>query len=317
MSEAIRERVMPITVRKFVDPVVTAKGERRAKVTLGSLDTLWINTGTLCNLACEHCYIESTPTNDRLAYLTAGEVAAYLDEARQLGTQLIGFTGGEPFMNPEFIPMLEDALSRGFDVIVLTNAMRPMMKDKAALLALRGAYGAKLVIRVSLDHYTREWHEQERGKRSWKPSIDGLKWLTANGFKLNVAGRLFSGEPEPVVRAGFARLFEAEAIAVNANDAGELVLFPEMDVNIDVPEITEACWGILHKTPADVMCASSRMIVKRKGESRPSVVACTLLPYDPQFELGHTLADSKKEVALNHPHCAKFCVLGGASCGGN
>lgn len=317
MSEAIRERVMPITVRKFVDPAVTANGERRARVTLGSLDTLWINTGTLCNLACEHCYIESTPTNDRLAYLTADEVAAYLDEARQLGTQLIGFTGGEPFMNPAFIVMLEDALSRGFDVIVLTNAMRPMMKVKAALLALRGAYGAKLVIRVSLDHYTREWHEQERGKRSWKPSIDGLKWLTANGFKLNVAGRLFSGEPEPVVRAGFARLFEAEAIAVNANDAGELVLFPEMDVNIDVPEITEACWGILHKTPADVMCASSRMIVKRKGESRPSVVACTLLPYDPQFELGHTLADSKKEVALNHPHCAKFCVLGGASCGGN
>ncbi len=316
MTQATRERT--INVSKFADPFVTAKGERRARVTLRSLDTLWINTGTLCNLTCEHCYIESSPTNDRLTYLSADEVAAYLDEieAHNLGTRLIGFTGGEPFLNPAFIAMLEDTLSRGLDVIVLTNAMRPMMKVKAALLALREAYGDRLVIRVSLDHYTSDWHERERGKRSWRPSIEGLKWLTAHGFKVNVAGRLFSGEPEPVVRAGFARLFAAESIALDARNPVSLVLFPEMDANVDVPEITESCWGILHKSPGDVMCASSRMIVKRKGETRPAVIACTLLPYDKQFELGHSLVDAKKEVALNHPHCAKFCVLGGASCGG-
>ncbi|HBV56548.1 MAG TPA: radical SAM protein, partial [Rhodobacteraceae bacterium] len=57
-----------------------------------------------------------------------------------------------------------------------------------------------------------------------------------------------------------------------------------------------------------------RMVVKRKGASAPSVVACTLLPYDLQFDLGETLAEAERPVALNHPHCAKFCVLGGASC---
>jgi hypothetical protein len=62
------------------------------------------------------------------------------------------------------------------------------------------------------------------------------------------------------------------------------------------------------------MCASSRMVSKRKGAARPVVAACTLLPYDPQFELGETLAGALGSVALNHPHCAKFCVLGGASC---
>ena len=92
------------------------------------------------------------------------------------------------------------------------------------------------------------------------------------------------------------------------------MLFPEMDPTVDVPEITTACWGILKKSPDSVMCASARMVVKRKGAARPAVVACTLLPYDPQFELGHTLADSVGAVRLNHPHCAKFCVLGGAAC---
>jgi hypothetical protein len=62
------------------------------------------------------------------------------------------------------------------------------------------------------------------------------------------------------------------------------------------------------------MCASSRMVVKRKGADSPAVLACTLLAYDEQFELGTTLEEAEKPVALNPPHWAKFCVLGGASC---
>jgi len=62
------------------------------------------------------------------------------------------------------------------------------------------------------------------------------------------------------------------------------------------------------------MCASSRMVVKRKGAERPTVLACTLLAYEPEFELGQTLGEAEVDVHLNHPHCAKFCVLGGASC---
>ena len=83
--------------RKFRDPLLTAAGEKRAHVALKGLETLWFNTGTLCNLTCGHCYIESSPKNDRLVYLTAAEVAEYLDEIETSGlpTSLIGFTGGE------------------------------------------------------------------------------------------------------------------------------------------------------------------------------------------------------------------------------
>jgi hypothetical protein len=87
-----------------------------------------------------------------------------------------------------------------------------------------------------------------------------------------------------------------------------------MDAAADVPEITEACWGILGKLPESLMCATSRMVVKRKGAALPAVIACTLLPYYPRFELGQTLAQASGAVLLNHPHCAKFCVLGGGAC---
>ncbi|HEY2538651.1 MAG TPA: radical SAM protein, partial [Stellaceae bacterium] len=278
-------------LRKFEDPLVTAAGERRAQVALKALETLWFNTGTLCNLTCGHCYIESSPRNDQLVYLTAAEVALYLDEiaANRLPTRLIGFTGGEPFMNPELPAMLADALSRGFDALVLTNAMKPMAKCKPALLQLKDRFGERLTIRVSVDHYGRAVHEKERGRRSWKPTIDGLCWLAHNGFSLHVASRRLSGETEAEIRAGFARLFGELGVAIDAADPVRLMVFPEMDAAAEVPEITEACWGILGKSPESVMCASARMVVKRKGAMRPAVLACTLLAYDERFELGPTL----------------------------
>jgi len=301
---------------KFKNALITAKGEERAHVGLRALETLWFNTGTLCNLTCRNCYIESSPRNDRLVYLTAAEVASYLDEIQAEGhpTRLIGFTGGEPFMNRELPAMLHDVLSRGFKAMVLTNAMKPMHRMKPVLLDLLHRYGRNLTLRVSVDHYGRALHEAERGGRSWKPTIEGLVWLADSGFDVHVAGRRFSEESEEEVRAGYARLFAELGVPIDAGDPVALVLFPEMDATVDVPEITTACWGILKKSPDSVMCASARMVVKRKGAERPAVVACTLLPYDAQFELGHTLAESVGAVRLNHPHCAKFCVLGGAAC---
>src|SRR6185437_1415175 len=139
---------------KFADPDWTAKGERRARVKLEALHTLWINTGSLCNIECRNCYIESSPENDRLAYITRAEVAAYLGEIARDGWPVkeIAFTGGEPFMNPDIIEMLGDALERGFSVLVLTNAMQPMLRPRIreGLLGLRETYRDRLVIRVSL-----------------------------------------------------------------------------------------------------------------------------------------------------------------------
>src|SRR3954465_11318336 len=111
--DQIARTVDPATFR---DPFVTAKGETRATVALKALDTLWFNTGTLCNLTCGHCYIESSPRNDRLIYLSIADVAQYLDEitALRLGTGLIGFTGGEPFLNPHLAEILDLTLKSGF-----------------------------------------------------------------------------------------------------------------------------------------------------------------------------------------------------------
>lgn len=327
MNIVVRPPLELSSPAKFKDPDITAKGEVRASVQLERLETLWINTGTLCNITCQNCYIESSPSNDRLAYITAAEARAYLDEIRdqKLGTREIGFTGGEPFLNPELLAMVEDALSRGHEVLVLTNAMQPMQrpKIKQGLLRLRNAYGAALKVRVSLDHFTPALHESERGSKTWGKTLAGLDWLTSNGFSIAIAGRTCWQETEADARAGYAALIAKHKWPIDPASLSELLLLPEMDLMADVPEITTACWGILGKSPAEMMCASSRMVVKRKGAEKPTVLPCTLLPYDAAFEMGATLADSRRAdagmfkagaVKLCHPHCAKFCVLGGGSC---
>jgi hypothetical protein len=308
--------IRQLDARKFKDPQVTAAKEARAKVPLVALETLWFNTGTLCNITCRNCYIESSPKNDRLVYLGIDDIRPYLDEIScdGLGTEEIGFTGGEPFMNPSIIGLLEECLSRGFRVLVLTNAMQPMRRWTRQLIGLKERHGHSLKMRVSLDHYTAGRHEEERGLDTFASTKDGLIWLARNGFNVAVAGRAMWGEDQAAQRAGYARLFAAHDIPIDADKPEELVLFPEMDVGVDVPEITTGCWDILGKSPAEVMCATSRMVIKRKGAEHPVVVPCTLLPYDAQFELGRTLRQANGTVLLNHPFCAQFCVLGGASC---
>ncbi|GGX72019.1 hypothetical protein GCM10011309_22840 [Litorimonas cladophorae] len=307
-----------IDPKKFQDPEVTAKGEKRAQVFFKTLETLWFNTGSQCNIECANCYIASSPTADHFIYLTQEDMAPYLDEidAMQQGPIEIAFTGGEPYLNPNIIRLSEMALERGHSLLVLTNAMKPMMRPRvqAGLLDLRRRFPGKMTLRVSLDHFTQEGHDTERGQGSFEIAVTGVNWLTENNFLTHIAGRAMFSENEADARAGYSALIQAHGWRVTASNPAQLLLFPEMDERIDVPEITVACWSILDIHPDTMMCATSRMIVRRKGEPRAVVLACTLLWDDPQFQTGETLKEALGPVALNHPHCAKFCVLGGASC---
>ena len=236
-----------------------------------------------------------------------------MNEAKQERFSLseIGFTGGEPFLNKDFPKMLTHAVKQGMDVLVLTNAMKPMLNKKSEILMVGRD---RLTFRISIDHVDQLKHEEIRGPNSYEPMMEGLKWLRDNGFKMSLATRLMWGESEEETRKAFAQFILKNQLPIDAYSMKDLVTFTEMDVKKDTPEITTECWSILNKNPKTVMCSSSRMVVKKKGNKKPSVIACTLLPYDEAFDLGSSLKSSMQRIYLNHPHCSKFCVLGGSSC---
>ena len=123
---------------KFQNKFLTADNKKRAFIETEKIKTLWFNTGTLCNLACKGCYIESSPKNDRLTYLSFNEFKSFVNESIQneMGTEKIGFTGGEPFMNKDIFKMIKYSLDNGFKTLVLTNAMKPMLNNKNDLFRL-------------------------------------------------------------------------------------------------------------------------------------------------------------------------------------
>jgi hypothetical protein len=276
---------------KFADPDWTADGQPRAVVAVDHLRTLWVNTGTLCNLTCAGCYIESSPRNDRLGWFLPEDLAAYCTQIRhhRLPVEEIGFTGGEPFMNPHIDQLLEQALASGARVLVLS-------------------------------HSSAAKHEALRGVGTFAPVLEAARWLSDLPLALTLAGRQCWNEDQDDARAAYAALCAEQGLAVDCADPQQLVLFPEMtEAQAEatrVPEITTACWDILGLSPTQVMCASARMVVRRQGAVDPTVLACTLIAYDPRFDLGPDLAASLRPVPLAHPHCAAFCVLGGARCSG-
>ena len=298
---------------KFKNQKVTADGSNRAFIEARNIKTLWFNTGTLCNIECKNCYIESSPKNDRLVYLTFEEVKSFIDEAldKNLGTNEIGFTGGEPFMNKDIMKMIDYSLNKNFKVLVLSNAMKPMLNRTNELIKLNHL---NLTLRVSIDHYQKEKHEEIRGKNTYDVMLQGLKWLNENNFNYTLATRLLWDEKEEDLRKNFGAFIKNNNLRLDTNSPKQLVTFAEMDEKMDTPEITTSCWDILKKDPNDVMCSWSRMVVRKKNSKSPSVIACTLLPYADEFDLGETLTNSLQKIYLNHKHCSKFCVLGGSSC---
>jgi len=298
---------------KFKNQKVTADGSNRAFIEARNIKTLWFNTGTLCNIECKNCYIESSPKNDSLAYLTFEEVKSFIDEAvdKNLGTYEIGFTGGEPFMNKDIMKMIDYSLKKRLKVLVLSNAMKPMLNRTKELIKLNHS---NLTIRVSIDQYEKEKHEEIRGKNTYDVMLQGLKWLNENNFNYTLATRLLWNEKEEDLRKNFGTFIKNNNLRLDINSSKQLVTFAEMDEKIDTPEITTSCWDILNKNPNDIMCSWSRMVVRKKNSKNPSVIACTLLPYADEFDLGDTLTNSLQKIYLNHKHCSKFCVLGGSSC---
>lgn len=302
------------TEEKFKEAKVTSDGSERGYVDFQQLETLWFNTGSQCNIDCENCYMESSPTNDTLVYLSKDEILSYVEEGQKLFKDFhtVGLTGGEPFLNKDIIPIIKGVLEKRLKVLVLSNAMKPLERRRSEIKDIANTYGDNFTIRVSLDHHSKKGHDAERGSGSFDITLKQLQGLSNDGVQLNIAGRSLSNEDQESAIKNYYSLFESH----NINIAEEgLTIFPEMEIdNVKSPEITTKCWSLLNFDPNQLMCAKTRMVIKRKNANHPTVVACTLLPYDSFFDYGPDLGQSLKRTYLKHIYCSQFCVLGGASC---
>jgi AdoMet-dependent heme synthase len=146
------------------------------------LSTLWVQiTGTWCNLECRHCINASGPKAPWLKPLDAATIERAIHEAEAMGVKEIYFTGGEPFLHGEILPLLGVALAVA-PTTVLTNGtlIGPEVADALAALAARAPYSLEL--RVSLDDTDRDKNDRIRGEGAWAKAVEAVRLLRERGL---------------------------------------------------------------------------------------------------------------------------------------
>jgi len=105
-----------------------------------------------CNERCIHCYI---PHADKTNNIDFAFAISLLDQLKEMGTLSITFSGGEPFLHPQFYEILEYARKNDFIINVLTNGT---IIDESKIERLKKLNIAK--IQFSIYSMNPEVHDQ-------------------------------------------------------------------------------------------------------------------------------------------------------------
>ena len=279
-------------------------------VPLAHLDDLWFQVaGTLCNLTCRHCFICCSPHNHAFGFLDLETVRRTLEESVRLGVKEYYFTGGEPFLNRDLVPILELTLRYG-PATVLTNAT--VFKDEW-LRRLREAEAASLnslEFRVSIDGFSAATNDPVRGEGTFERIMQGIRRLVAHGFLPIVTVTQTRDEDAP------AALFEGfvELLRANGYDRPRVKILPALRIGAEAERrrgyypdervTPEMMAGFDHNR---LICNHSRILTDR------GVYVCPILIEAPDARLGATLEDSLAAYPLRHNACYT-CYQYGALC---
>jgi AdoMet-dependent heme synthase len=290
--------------------VAGAQPEPSPRVELISLDTLWFQVGgTVCNLACTHCFISCSPTNHTHEFMPLDQVKTYLDEAARLGVREYYFTGGEPFLNPDMEAILEATLEVG-PATVLTNGLLLDPSRCARLKEMERRSDYSLDLRVSLDGYDAATNDPIRGEGTFERILRGVRNLAEAG--LNPVITVTEVCREAGTDAGKERFFQLlRSLGIGRP---RLKILPVFQIGAEAErggayeswqrlrqgEVPEGGWDHLQ-------CSACRMVTDQ------GVWVCPILVNEPSARMGETLADALGSFPLDHQACWT-CHAYGVSC---
>ena len=280
------------------------------KVELRSLDTLWFQVGgTVCNLACSHCFISCSPTNHTHEFMTLSQVKEHLADATTLGVKEYYFTGGEPFLNPEMEEILAATLDVG-PASVLTNGLLLDHERCQRLGELARSAEYSLDLRISIDGYSAEANDPIRGEGTFERILAGASRAAAVG--LNPVMTVTEVHRNNVTHDGRQRFFEL--LREQGIERPRLKILPVFQIGAEAERSgAYESWQQLAEedAPEDrwdhLQCSTSRMVTDQ------GVWVCPILVNEPRGRMGEKLADTLNEFPLNHPACWT-CHVHGVSC---
>ena len=275
-----------------------------------ALDTLWFQVaGTICNIECTHCFISCSPRNHSHEMMSLADVQARLDEARALGVREYYFTGGEPFMNRDMLPILAATLQQG-PATVLTNGMLLRPEVCRQLRELFDASDYSLDLRVSLDGFDRQSHDAIRGKGVWDRVMIGLRNLADAGLNpVITVTTAAEGVAGAEGRTRFLELIRTFGFERPRLKVLSLFRIGAEEQRTRAYEDWERLTGLaLTDDDADKLQCSSCRMATSKG-----VYVCPILIEEPEARMGDTLAETLRAFPLKYGAC-HTCWVDGVTC---
>jgi molybdenum cofactor biosynthesis enzyme MoaA len=274
------------------------------------LDTVWFQVaGSVCNLACTHCFISCSPHNHTHGMLDLATVERYLGEAERLGVREYYFTGGEPFLNPDMLGILAAALKRG-PATVLTNGTLIHARRARELKALADASPYSLDVRLSLDGFDAASNDAIRGAGVFARILEALGHLAAAG--INPVLTVTEACEEAGSSAGRAALLEK--LKAMGLDRPRLKVMPLLRIGAEsartrgyAPDESLAGMELTAADTEALQCSSGRMITDK------GVYVCPILIDSPDARMGATLGETLRPFPLKHRAC-HTCHARGLNC---
>lgn len=274
------------------------------------LDALWIQVaGTLCNIACRHCFISCGPRADQVPMMSAAEVERALDEGRAAGMRQVYFTGGEPFLHPEIRRLVRAALELA-PLTLVTNGL--LLDDGTAAWVAEEFLAARysLDLRVSLDGMTQEQNDPVRGRGTFDQVVAGVRRLAARGLSPVIT----VVEHDVGLLASEARARFLSFVAGLGVEKPRVKFLPLLRIGRE--ELRTHGYqrpdALLDEAlPPDLedslLCASGRAVTAQ------GVYTCPILIERPDARLGAHLAETEGAIRLRWDAC-QTCVLDGLRC---
>jgi MoaA/NifB/PqqE/SkfB family radical SAM enzyme len=280
------------------------------RVEFRSLDTVWVQiTGTLCNIACRHCFVSAGPKSDSLALMTRAQVEAALTEGAELGARDAYFTGGEPFLHPEIRSLVDFALQR-MPLTILTNALL-IDEELAGWIADRFS-GSRYSfdLRVSLDGTTAERNDRVRGRGVFDGVVAALGHLARAG----VSPVVTVVEHEEALKAAEARAVFTEFLRGLGLPHPRIKFLPLLRIGREVRRsrgyLEREALGpepLAPEVEESLICSSSRTVTAQ------GVMTCPILVEVPEARLGDSLRQAERAIQLRWRAC-HTCVVEGLRC---
>jgi molybdenum cofactor biosynthesis enzyme MoaA len=265
-----------------------------------SLDTLWFQVaGTICNLKCTHCFISCSPTNNSHEMLTLAQVRERLAEAVSLGVREYYFTGGEPFLNSEIFPILEETLRQG-PASVLTNGLFLTPDRCRRLKDLFDGSDYSLDVRVSIDGYTAAVNDPIRGTGTFEKILRGIANLADAGINPVVTvTEACEGAGTAEGRRHFLEWMRSIGIARPRLKILSLFRIGAEESRLRAYESWESLRGrqLAGEEAENLQCSSCRMVTSR------GVYVCPILIDEPRALMGETLGETLRPFELRYAAC--------------